>query len=158
MKLKLSDWASIAEIASGLAVLITLIFLVLGIRENTAVTRVFAYDSLMNSLNEIDANLLRDQELNQIVLSYYLGSGSELTDIQRKQVQRYLVMLFRTYERAFYGRQYDLLGETEWVRFEVSICRNWNQAQSSRMLPPGNYLLTVDFTEYMTETCTDVQE
>ena len=156
--MKLSEWASIAEIASGLAVLITLIFLVVGVRENTAVTRVAAYDSLMNSLNDIDANLLRDAGLNQNVLSYYRNDGREFTDMERGQVRRYLIMLFRTYERAFYGRQYDVVGESEWQRFEVTICRNWNQAQSSGMLPPESYGLTVDFADYLTETCNGMQQ
>ena len=39
MKQKLSEWASIAEIVSGIAVVITLVFLIFGIRENTEVTR-----------------------------------------------------------------------------------------------------------------------
>jgi hypothetical protein len=38
--MKLEKWALIAEIVGGVSVVITLIFLIAGIRENTAVTRV----------------------------------------------------------------------------------------------------------------------
>lgn len=50
--MKLSGWASIAEIISGTAVLITLVFLVFGIRENTEITRAAAYDRNIDSLNQ----------------------------------------------------------------------------------------------------------
>jgi hypothetical protein len=40
MNKKLSDWASIAEIVSGVAAEIALIFLIVGIRSNSEMTRV----------------------------------------------------------------------------------------------------------------------
>jgi hypothetical protein len=45
MAVKLSDWANVAEVVSGVAVVITLIFLILSIRENTEITRAAAYDT-----------------------------------------------------------------------------------------------------------------
>ena len=44
MNQKLADWASIAEIISGIAVVVTLIVLIVEVRDNTEVLRVSAYN------------------------------------------------------------------------------------------------------------------
>lgn len=64
MKLRLSDWANIAEIGSGLAVLVTLVLLFLGILENTQVTRV--YNDVVDSINELSKDMYRDPQLSRI--------------------------------------------------------------------------------------------
>ena len=62
MNQKLSDWASIAEIISGIAVVVTLIFLIAGIRENTAVLRGSSYSNTLESLNQLQASIMADSE------------------------------------------------------------------------------------------------
>lgn len=62
MSRKLSDWANAAQIVSGIAVVVTLLFLILGIRENTAITRATAYDRNMDSLNYVRNVLVTDPE------------------------------------------------------------------------------------------------
>ena len=54
MKRQLSSWASGAEIISSIAVVVTLVFLVIGIRENTAITRASVYATSIEGINDYE--------------------------------------------------------------------------------------------------------
>ncbi len=56
MNQKLSDWASAAEIIASIAVVITLIILILGIRENTEVVRAGSYNDLLGNVDHQACN------------------------------------------------------------------------------------------------------
>ena len=66
MNQKLSDWASIAEIVSGVAVVITLIFLIVGIRENTNVVRASAFSDNLSAFNDFSMTVAADAELRAV--------------------------------------------------------------------------------------------
>jgi len=66
MNQRLSNWASISEIASGIGVIVTLIFLIAGIRDNTEITRSAAFDRNMESINQFRLELAKDSELTRI--------------------------------------------------------------------------------------------
>ena len=66
MNQKLSNWASIAEIIAAIGVIVTLIFLIVGIRENTEITRVTAFDRNMESVNQWRLEMAKDPELARI--------------------------------------------------------------------------------------------
>ena len=51
--MKLEKWAFIAEIVLGVAVLTTLIFLVVGIRDRNSVNRFLAYERILESANDV---------------------------------------------------------------------------------------------------------
>ena len=70
MKQRLSDWASYAEIASGIAVVVTLIILVIGIRENTEITRTAMYAGTLDQFNAFETAILLDSDLRQIYVRY----------------------------------------------------------------------------------------
>jgi len=74
MKLKLSDWASVAEIASGIAVVLTLVILILSINKNTAVTQASMFAGLVEDLNNIYYTVVPDPELRRI-WSQYIGGN-----------------------------------------------------------------------------------
>jgi hypothetical protein len=78
--MKLSDWAGIAEIFSGIAVVVTLVFLIIGIRENTEVTRAATYADLLDGLNEysmqVAANLGTGRENSSWRESHPLENGA----------------------------------------------------------------------------------
>lgn len=124
MKLKLSDWASFAEILSGIAVVVTLILLILGIRENSEITRVSAYTSLVNGLNEIQRDVYKDPELNDMFWEMYSGNFDAATESETRifRLRSLLTALFREYDTAFFSKDYGVLSNQEWERFETNIC------------------------------------
>jgi hypothetical protein len=151
---KLSDWAAIAEIVSGIAVVITLIFLTFGIRENTAVTRAAAFDRKIEGLNQVAITLARDEELMRL-FQYYQDDHLDIDELSNEEWARVRAMvrsILRIYETAYYSTQYGTLGLSEWSRFERQICRHrarldivrWNDIQG---------VLTEEFANYVAESC-----
>jgi len=86
MNQKLADWASIAEILSGIAVVITLIVLVVGVRENTEVVRASMFDSIVDKMNGFQATVATDPDLLRIWTAYVEGSATDLDEIDRQRL------------------------------------------------------------------------
>jgi len=99
--MKLSDWASLAEVCSGVGVVITLIFLILGIRDNTDITRVSVYTDLVESISEWERDIYRDPELARLSGAFFGGQTSSLNELDQRRLRNMVQNLFRTYERAF---------------------------------------------------------
>jgi len=67
---KLEKWASIAEIASGIAVVITLLIRFAGVRENTEITRTAMYADALDQFNALETEILLDPDLLPIYYRY----------------------------------------------------------------------------------------
>ena len=152
MNQKLSDWASVAEIVSGVAVVATLVFLIFGIRENTEVTRAAAYEGLISSLNGTTQMLVEDESLATIWQSYQAGDSAELNQEERFRLRLVLTMVWRTYEAAYYSNEYGTLGESEWERFYRRQCATLSRTE------PADWdfvraVLTREFADYVDGRC-----
>ena len=74
MTQKLSDWASIAEIVSGIAVVVALVFLVVGIRENTEMARASMYERTFDSLNQWRMDIANNDALLEWKIVVFAGN------------------------------------------------------------------------------------
>ena len=154
MNQKLSDWASTAEILSSIAVVVTLLFLVFGIRENTEITRVAAYDRNIDSLNQWRLGVAQNEELLGAWNAYRRGEVDGVIEAEDLGLGLVLTALWGTYEKSYYANKYGILGVSEWSRFEVQICVNrainvrlWNEMVKIR--------LTEEFADYVVAFCED---
>lgn len=155
MKTRLSDLASIAEIVSGVAVAITLVFLVLGIRENTEIVRASAYAGSMDSLNDFTMDVVTDADLRPVWTAFLNENTANFDGDDRQQLQMLLIVLFRNYEKAYFSERYGLLGSTEWGRFERQICLQVDRAHitDESILGFLDTILTDEFAAYIRSTC-----
>ena len=153
MNKKLSDLASIAEIVSGIAVVVTLVFLVVGIRENTDITRADAFDRNIESLNQFRLDLAKDPELARIWQEQSESQSMEENDQYRLFLLQ--LALWGIYEKAYYANQYDLIGLDEWSRFEHQICQRMDDMRSERWERLAASSLTEQFSDYARTLCAD---
>jgi hypothetical protein len=152
--MKLSDWASVAEIVSGIAVVVTLMFLVLSIRENSDIMRASSFADTSDSLIELTRDIIRDDELSVIFQAWRENDISQLDARQMFLLTNMAVTMFRIYEKAFIAEQYDLLGPGEWHRFERTICLIYPRLQSADLADNLRVSLTDEFVQYMDSNCT----
>ena len=162
MNRNLSNWAGIAEIASSVAVVISLVVLIVGIGENTNVTRASVYANTIDTLNEFEVATLVDPELSRIYRELFvnLQQRDDADEIARADADRMVTMihiLFRNYEKAYYTRQYGLLGEEEWSRFQRAICLNLERMRTLDRGMAGflNIVVTQEFSSYVLATCAE---
>ena len=121
---KLSKWASIAEILSSVAVVITLIFLVIEFRQNNALieqnTRAIR-DSAIQSLDEgvlTIINMLSADEKNAVLFSKGTSNYSELAENQRIHYAALVNAICLRMDVSWYAFQNGLLPEPLWRREE----------------------------------------
>jgi len=154
MSQKLSNWASIAEIISGVAVVITLVFLVIGIRDNTAVTRAAMYQSSIGQIIDFRYQVLNDREVAKLFRAFMNGEQLELDAIDATRQNQLILNAFQIYEQAYFAKESNLLGAAEWRRFERVICQfSARIATSPSWLRSVEELMTEEFMGFVAATC-----
>jgi hypothetical protein len=151
----LSDWASIAEIASGVAVIVTLVVLILGVRENTEVVRASAYANSQDSFSELQLTMLTDPDSLRAWNAFLERDTSGFDQLDHMRVNSIVLILFRTFETAYFSERYGLIGEEEWRRLDRNICGNFRRARAMGREAILGAVMSVEFMEYMTSTCSD---
>ena len=155
MKDKLQVWALIAEIVSGVAIVITLIFLVVSVRDETRATRTLVYEDLLSGLNEFYNVLMQDEELASLWLA-----GRELgsVDLSDEEVRK-LTLMFRNVMRildaGFSASQYGTLGEPEGDRILASACNTYEilETVNARVEPDIFVPISPRFREFLANSC-----
>lgn len=69
--MNLTKVSAIAEILSSIAVVLTLVLLLIGIKENTEITRVTAYQSIIEQTNSARAIIMSNPQVLE-TFTYYL--------------------------------------------------------------------------------------
>ena len=157
---QLQKWALGAEIAGAVAVVITLGFLTFQMRENTNAVQAQTYQALMRELNDWRTQL---SEERLILEQKHTQEGwQNLTIVEQRQIRVRSLILWSIYESAYYANERGVLGEREWIRFDVAICRLFEGR--AREVPqedlwepegvtPMAELLTPDFVDYIESSC-----
>jgi len=159
MNLKLSEWASVAEVVSSVAVVVTLLFLIFGIRDNTEITKASVYESNINSLMQWRGEISHDRELAEVYQAYTDGTYDTLDPVDYFRMIQMAANGMNVYEKAYYfAREYDVMGESEYSRFERMACLQYGRAsQSEEILATMNLIMTEQFMAYLKDVCAESQ-
>ncbi len=159
MNQKLSDWGSIAEIVSGFAVVVTLVFLVLGIRENNELTRASVYESNINGLMQWRSEISRDRETAAIWETYRSGIYDSLDATDQTRMRQMAANGMNVYEKAYYfAQEYGVMGASEYSRFERMACFQYEwAAKNQETLETMHRIMTEQFMSYPRDTCSESQ-
>jgi hypothetical protein len=132
MNLKLSEWASIADIMSAMAVVITLIVLIAGIRDNTEVVRASMYSDLADQINEGSRMLVVNDQLFGLYLAGITGRTDNLNPAQKERLFLAIQQALQIVDTAYTMFSYGLLSENEWSRFQGDLCFGYDIALKLR--------------------------
>lgn len=152
--MKLADWANVAEVLSGIAVVVTLIVLVAGVRNNTESVRASTYADMLKTANEFENQLITDPELRDIFFAGLLGGAESLTDSQRLIFGLIMQARFREQHIAYTMRKYGQLDEGQWPEIEEAICGNYEIADTGGVAWALNRL-SDEFAQYIRSTCSE---
>ena len=154
MSRKLSHWASVAEIASGIAVVITLVVLVIGIRENTDAIRASTYAQSINSLNQWRDSIYENRDVARFWEAFRTGEVDDLDNLDLAGLGQFINNLFTIYEHSYFSWQRGLIGDSEWGRFEANICLQYTRiVRVPRLVVAYEGALTEEFRQFVSELC-----
>lgn len=114
-KLSLSEWASVAEVISAVAVVASLIYLAIQVRENTMLSAQEAVSSAIAEFNEFDRLIAVNADLASIIMRGEQGSSSLSAEEQRRfehlfSIETGIYERWHTdSERTGIGREHDVL-------------------------------------------------
>ena len=143
---KLKTYALVSEIISAAAVIVSLIFVAFQVKDNTAAIRSSTYDGILADHIEWRLTVATHPELGTAMIKLD-NSDTDLNDLDRKNAERAYQALFQIYERAYFARKYEILGDSEWARYEKAICRIMSFVDDI-VAQFGGYL-TTDFVGFM---------
>ena len=155
MREKLQEYALIAEIASGIAVVITLVILIVSVRANTEITRAMMFADVQRDSSTIERLALADAELNKIFQAYLRMTTSELSEQEKSRVMRIVVNSATNYDTAFTMRNSGLLGPNEWEKSSRYLCTSYDRAISAGYDDVFLGLISVGLQDYVKLTCVD---
>jgi hypothetical protein len=119
---KLKRYALVSEIISAAAVIVSLIFVAFQVKDNTAAIRSSTYDGIVSDHIEWRLTVATHPDLGAAMLK--LGNpDTDMNDLERRNAERAMEALWQIYERAYFARKYETLGNSEWARYENAICR-----------------------------------
>jgi hypothetical protein len=131
MNHKFADWASIAEVISGIAVVITLVFLVVGIRENTEINRAAAYDRSIDGMNQWRFEVSQNPELARMYGAHegLFGADAGPEEVDYFRLSLIVNAVWGVYEKSYYANRYGVWGHRN-GRDSRSNCANGEMRQS----------------------------
>jgi hypothetical protein len=86
-KLSLSEWASVAEVAGAIAVVISLVFVVLSVERNTAAITSQVGDASYEAVRELNLLLLNNPELYNITAK----AAANLDSLDETELAKYKI-------------------------------------------------------------------
>ena len=148
--------ALIAEVISGIAIVVTLAFLAIEMRGNTNAIRAQTYQTLMQQLNDFRL-YLDDPERIAADEKMERDGWDSLTRYEQQKIRIPAVVNWGIYESAYFANERGVLGDPEWLRFQTAICRRYASHQSiwnAEGFTSMDELLTPQFTEFVKRSCT----
>jgi hypothetical protein len=151
----LQKWALGSEIVGAVAVVATLVFLIIETRENTETIRSQTYLQLTAELNEQRRYLVND-EINALMYVVLTDGIDALEAPDQFRVINLWQATWAVYESGFYSFQRGTLGEDEWHRYLIAICRTkfalptlWEREEGASI--SGS--ITPAFKQYVDSSC-----
>ena len=126
LRMKLQKWALVAEIISGVAVAVTLVVLVIGVKENTAALRATAAATSRDSLSSFSDLMLVLGTDRLELLARSVDAAAQLkdfTDTEQMWIEAFQRSFFRRVEAQYFQFRNGLMDEDAWqtVRHRVLV-------------------------------------
>jgi hypothetical protein len=118
----LEYWALVAEIVGGLAVVVSVIYLAVQIRDNTRVLRSQAHYNALSLAQRPREMVIENEGLSKI-LSVCFSTPDKLTEEEWIRCSDYLLMQFNAWEYLYYQNRDGSIPKELWVGADASFKR-----------------------------------
>jgi hypothetical protein len=115
--MKLSEWASVAEITSALAVVVSLVYVGIQINQNTAAVKASTHQAMIDYGREQSEILVTDTTLAALVAKGE-GDPSSLTPHERGQFYEFTTWRMAMWELSFLNYEIGLVDDEMWLAWD----------------------------------------
>jgi hypothetical protein len=148
----LQTWVGLAEIVSALSVSLTLIALIVSIRQNTRSQKALVVDSLAAAITSINVPAMESAALGS-ALAKVTADWTKASREERIVAHYFLFSLFKLLENAWYQQKAGILDQAHWLGWE-SLLRKYYHAEGVRRVwwPSRRHAYSPEFQKYLAGT------
>jgi hypothetical protein len=128
-RMKLSDWAAIAEIVGAVAVVVSLLFVAFSLNRNTAILYANNEDFLYQLQDDEWSDLAGDPQLAAVIAKFQ--NGEEFSASERIRYEAHINRMMNRWEMVYYRYREGLMTEQQWIDWDRSY-----RAGFSAVYPP----------------------
>jgi len=151
--MKLQETALYAEIISSIAVLLTLIFLAVELRDNTDVSRSLAYGRITAEMNDFRLATNSSELLAPVWERFIYEDFEDLDRGEFIRMRALVLSIYSIFEDAYYSEKYGIMATSEWERFGAGICSNHIRMKNGELDETVENSLTAEFVDYVHTEC-----
>jgi hypothetical protein len=112
------------------------------------------YERSADRLIDLRNQLLNDPEMLQLFQAYVDRRPEGIEGVDRVRLRQLVANQFQIYEQAYLARQYGVLGDVEWRRFERQICAAYPRTQVfPDIFETLGLLMTEEFMAFAKASC-----
>ena len=134
--MNLQELVALAEIVSALAVMLTLIVLIISIRQNTRSQKALVVDSLAAAIASINVPAMESHALGYAI-SKATADWASATREERIVAHYFLFSLFKLLENAWYQQKAGILDRAQWLGWETMLRKYYHADGVRRVWWPG---------------------
>src|SRR5438309_3718757 len=148
----LQGLVALAQIVRALVVLLTLVVLIISIRQNTKSQKALVVDSLAAAITSINVPAMESPALGS-ALAKATADWRSATREQRIVAHYFLFSLFKLLENAWYQQKAGILDQAHWLGWE-SLLRKYYHAEGVRRVwwPSRRHAYSPEFQKYLAAT------
>jgi hypothetical protein len=150
--MSLQTLVAVAEIVSALAVALTLIALIVSIRQSTKSQKALVVDSLAAAITSINVPAMEGPALGA-ALAKATADWNSASREERIIVHFFLFSFFKLLENAWYQQKAGILDQAQWVGWETML-RKYYHAQGVQRAwwPARKNSYSPEFQKFLSET------
>ena len=143
---------ALAQIVSALAVLLTLVVLIISIRQNTRSQKALVVDSLAAAITSINVPAMESPVLGS-ALSKATADWSSASREERIIAHFFLFSFFKLLENAWYQQKTGVLDQAQWVGWEKLLRKCYHNNGVRRVWwPARQHVYSPEFQKFLSET------
>ncbi len=141
------ELGAIGEIIGAIAVVVTLIYLAIQVRQNTNALKLNTTQSVTEELQDMFALLASNQDLTEVFVR--ASRDSELRGPERGRYSAFTSNLIRVYENAFLQRRAGVIDQAHWVGMTRMMIDYTSMAAFQQYWLDRKHWVSDDFQDYM---------
>jgi hypothetical protein len=150
--MNLQTWVSLAEIISAFAVTLTLIAVIVSVRQNTRSQKALAVESLAAAITAINVPAMESPALGA-ALAKTTANWSSASREERMIAHFFLFSFFKLLENAWYQKKAGILDEAQWVGWETMLRRYYHTpGVQEAWWPARKNGYSPEFQKFLSET------
>lgn len=150
--MNLDRLVALAQIVNAVAVIVTLLFLIVSIRQNTRSQKALAVDSLAAAIAAINVPAMSSPALGSAV-SHAVNDWASATRDERIMAHYFLFSYFKLSENAWYQQKAGILEAGQWQGWEKNVRKLYHgKGVQDVWWPARKHSYSAEFQAYLAGT------